>query len=315
MSLIINLNSLQYIYDFKSMGVYDFVIGTPYFSCRDAIKLDYCDILHLKQEHPDIHLYVLVNALIEQSRLEGLKEHLQRLNDLQITGILFQDFGVLDICREMNYKIKKIYAPDTLNTNHMTLSFLKKQGVDGAFLAREISLEEKQHIAHSVNNLMTIVQIHGVEYMAYSKRKLLSHYKDKTGLDFSVHKDENVLIQANQVDQKCHIYEDQFGCHILSENQICALDVLNHFDCFDYLYIDGQFIDTYHLLEIVHLYIQAQEAIAHHTFAKESQELMRLLYQLTPGTHYYHSFLFDSTVYKISDVRKREENERSQSNH
>ena len=30
-----------------------------------------------------------------------------------------------------------------------------------------------------------------------------------------------------------------------------------------------------------------------------------------PNVHYYHSFLFDSTVYKISDVRKREENERS----
>ena len=65
------------------------------------------------------------------------------------------------------------------------------------------------------------------------------------------------------------------------------------------------------LLEITHLYIQAIEAIKNQTYSKESIELMQLLYRLTPNVHYYHSFLFDSTVYKISDVRKREENERS----
>ena len=65
------------------------------------------------------------------------------------------------------------------------------------------------------------------------------------------------------------------------------------------------------LLEITHLYIQAIEAIKNQTYNKESIELMQLLYRLTPNVHYYHSFLFDSTVYKISDVRKREENERS----
>ena len=41
---------------------------------------------------------------------------------------------------------EKIYDPETLNTNHLTLSVLKEQGIDGAFLAREIPLKEKQMI-------------------------------------------------------------------------------------------------------------------------------------------------------------------------
>ena len=92
---------------------------------------------------------------------------------------------------------------------------------------------------------------------------------------------------------------------------MCALDVLNQFVDFDYLYIDGQYINETDLLEIVHLYVQAQNAIENQTYNRESIELMQLLYRLTPSAHYYHSFLFDSTVYKISDVRKREENEKS----
>ena len=37
---------------------------------------------------------------------------------------------------------------------------------------------------------------------------------------------------------------------------------------------------------------------------------MAQLKKLTPEVEYYHSFMFDNTVYKIDDVRKREENEK-----
>ena len=54
---------------------------------------------------------------------------------------------------------------------------------------------------------------------------------------------------------------------------------------FDYLYIDGQYINETDLLEITHLYIQAIEAIKNQTYNKESIELMQLLYRLTPNVH------------------------------
>lgn len=310
MNLIVNLNSIDYLYDYIEMGVNYFVVGTPYFSCRQAINLDYDELKKVKQKYPTIHLYVLVNALIEEHHIESLKKHLYMLNQLGIDGILYQDYGVLNICQDCHYKFEKIYSPDTLNTNHQTINYLKTLGVDGAFLAREIPLEEKIKIARNVS-LKTMVQIHGVEYMAYSKRPLLTNYQEITGIDFPTVKDANLYIQANQDDHRCHIYQDQFGCHILSESQIYTLDVLNQFMDFDYLFIDGQYLEKMTLLEVVHLYVQAIESIKKGNYAKESIELTRLLYQLTPNIHYYHSFLFDSTVYKISDVRKREENERS----
>ena len=310
MSLIVNINSLSYLYDYLDLGVEYFIVGTTQFSCRQALTLDYKQIVEIKKKYPNIKLFVLVNALVEQKYLEDLKKHLRKLYECQIEGIIFQDFAVLQICNEEKYAFEKIYDPETLNTNHQTLAVLKEQGIDGAFLAREIPLKEKQMIGQK-SSIKTMVQIHGVEYMAYSKRKLLSNYKEFTHLDFLVDKEAQIEIKANGVDEHCHIYEDFYGTHITSTNQMCALDVLNQFLDFDYLLIDGQYISETDLLEIVHLYKQGLDAISNNTYNKESLELIQLLYSLTPNIHYYHSFLFDSTVYKIADVRKREENERS----
>lgn len=310
MSLIVNINSLSYLYDYLDLDVEHFIVGTTQFSCRQALTLDYKQIVEIKKKYPNIKLFVLVNALVEQKYLEDLKKHLRKLYECQIEGIIFQDFAVLQICNEEKYAFEKIYDPETLNTNHQTLAVLKEQGIDGAFLAREIPLKEKQMIEQK-SSIKTMVQIHGVEYMAYSKRKLLSNYKEFTHLDFPVDKEAQIEIKANGVDENCHIYEDFYGTHITSTNQMCALDVLNQFLDFDYLLIDGQYISETNLLEIVHLYKQGLDAISNNTYNKESLELMQLLYRLTPNIHYYHSFLFDSTVYKIADVRKREENERS----
>lgn len=312
MALIVNLNSLDHIYDYLSLGVNHFIVGSTRFSCRQAMTLTYQEIEQLKQCDNQIRVFVLVNALIEQHLLPQLEEHLHHLEEHHVDGIIFQDFGVLQICKEHHYTFEKIYMPDTLNTNDMTLSVLHDQGVEAAFLAREIPLSEKQIINERVK-MKTMVQIHGVEYMAYSKRKLLTSYKEVTQLDFPVDKGEDIQIQANGVDSRCHIYEDDYGTHILSCRQICTLDVLNQFLDFDYLMIDGQYCPGTVLLEIVNLYVEALEFINEGKYAKESIELMHLLYRLTPGIEYYHSFLFDSTVYKIADVRKRE-NEENKSN-
>lgn len=310
MELVLALNSDKFIYDYLDIGVKYFVVGTKYFSCRQALSLDYDELKKIKDKLGKQKLWVLVNALIEESNLEKLEEHLKYLNELNVDGILFQDFAVLQLCKEHQYSFEMIYYPDTLNTNQATLTYLQLQGVNTAFLAREIPLSEKQMISKNVD-LKTMVQVHGVEYMAYSKRKLLTNYFKEINQEPKVSINDNITIQANGVDYACHIYEDQFGCHILTKQQLCTLDVLSQMSDFDYLYIESLFIDDLKLVAIVDLY---QEAINHYKkglFGKVAHDLKNQLNQLTPEIDYYHSFLFDATVYKIVDVRKREQDEKS----
>lgn len=310
MKLVVHLNSRKFINDFIEIGIKNFIVGTKYFSCRQALSLDYQELKDLNEQLKDKKLWVLVNALIEEHNLDELVDHLAKLNEIKIAGILFQDFSVLQICKENNYNFEMIYSPDTLNTNQATLNYLKTLGINSAFLAREIPLDEKMMIAKNTD-LKTMVQVHGVEYMAYSKRKLLSNYFKETGIDHGVLIDDNLTIQANAVNYRCHIYEDKFGCHVLSEKQLCTLDILSNFSCFDYLYFESLFIDDLKVVEIVSLYQEAINSISKETYGKVSKELISMLHQIENNVEYHHSFMFDATVYKIDDVRKREENERS----
>lgn len=310
MELVVHLNSRKFINDFIEIGIKNFIVGTKYFSCRQALSLDYQELKDLNEQLKDKKLWVLVNALIEEHNLDELVDHLAKLDEIKIAGILFQDFSVLQICKENNYNFEMIYSPDTLNTNQATLNYLKTLGINSAFLAREIPLDEKIMIAKNTD-LKTTVQVHGVEYMAYSKRKLLSNYFKETGIDHGVLIDDNLTIQANAVDYRCHIYEDKFGCHVLSEKQLCTLDILSNFSCFDYLYFESLFIDDLKVVEIVSLYQEAINSISKKTYGKVSKELISMLHQIENNVEYHRSFMFDATVYKIDDVRKREENERS----
>ena len=310
MKLVLSLNSKKFIYDYVDIGVEYFVVGAKYFSCRQALSLEYDEIANLKKVLGNKKVWVLVNALVEEKYIDFLEKHLIRLSHIGVDGILFQDFSVLQICKENNYNFEMIYSPDTLNTNQATLNYLKTLGINSAFLAREIPLDEKMMIAKNTD-LKTMVQVHGVEYMAYSKRKLLSNYFKETGIDHGVLIDDNLTIQANAVNYRCHIYEDKFGCHVLSEKQLCTLDILSNFSCFDYLYFESLFIDDLKVVEIVSLYQEAINSISKETYGKVSKELISMLHQIENNVEYHHSFMFDATVYKIDDVRKREENERS----
>ena len=142
----------------------------------ESAKKEAIDTILEVTENKKDKIIIAMGCLVERY-LDDLKNHLDKLNECQIDGIIFQDFGVLQICNEKGYSFEKIYDPETLNTNHLTLSVLKEKGIDGAFLAREIPLKEKQMIGQNCK-LKTMVQVHGVEYMAYSKRKLLSNYNN-----------------------------------------------------------------------------------------------------------------------------------------
>lgn len=110
MSLIVNINSLSYLYDYLDLGVEHFIVGTTQFSCRQALTLDYKQIVEIKKKYPNIKLFVLVNALVEQKYLEDLKKHLRKLYECQIEGIIFQDFAVLQICNEEKYEIGRAHV-------------------------------------------------------------------------------------------------------------------------------------------------------------------------------------------------------------
>ncbi|MFV0393947.1 MAG: U32 family peptidase [Coprobacillaceae bacterium] len=307
MELIVQTNSKSNIKKLQSLGVKKIIVGSDFFSCRQAISLNYNELE--EENNKNIELYVLVNALVEEKYIKELEKHLYQLDKIGIQGVLFQDFAVLQICKEQKYSFDCIYAPDTLNTNHQTLNYLQTRRVSGAFLAREIPLAEKQYIQEQLS-MPCIMQVHGVEYMAYSKRKLLQSYLEITGKTFPT-REGNITIQANNVEDACYLYEDQYGTHILSKTQLIALDILKEIVSMPLGYIESLYLNEEELLDVVSLYLEGIRCVNEGIYEQKKEQLVQKLYEIQPNVKFYHSFLFDQTVYKIADVRKREEDERS----
>lgn len=307
MKIVLSLNKKERLYDYISMGISTFVLGGEhsfYAPCYFTLE----EIKELVNQYHDCHFYVAVNALYDNYKMKDVEDYLAKLDELGVYGIIFQDFGVLQICKENQYKFDVMYSPETLNTNVKTLNVLKKYGITSAFVSRVIPLEEQMMILKDAD-LPIMIQAHGVEYIAASKRELLSNYKQASGLEFDVSMESQLTIKARNSEEEYYIYEDDKGTHIFSKNRLYTIDLFNHLCEFDYLYIETLMMKEEEAIEIASLYSDALSSHKNGSYNKEVKEYTNLLLKLR--TPLQRGFLFDSTVYKLEDMRKRD-NERNQ---
>ena len=193
MKLALHLNNVRYLYDYLSMGVELFVVGGKY-SSGHALELDIQELKEVKEKCQDKKVYVLVNGLYDESEMTDIESYLKQLNDISIDGLLFQDFGVLQIVKENEYDFDMMYAPDTLNTNGMTLDVLSHYGITSAYVSRVIPMQE-QIVMKEQCSIPLMIQGHGVEYIAASKRHLLSTYKEATQKEFMIDRDSHIVLK------------------------------------------------------------------------------------------------------------------------
>lgn len=294
------VNSFDPVIFEPEIGIW--LVGAPVFSLRTQPNFTYEQIASLNEMKKDKKIYVYVNALIEQHLLDKLQAHLERLREMGVDGVIFQDFAVYQLIKEMGWEVEQVYHPDTLNTNYASLNIYHGLGIGGAFLAREISLAHKQEIKANTT-LACFVQIHGCEYMAYSKRHLVSNYLKVIGKQVPVGVDGKLTIKASNIDSPSHIYEDEYGTHIVSENVLQSIDNLDEFQTFDYGIIDNQFLDDALYLKVVGLYLQAM---------REPGDYLDELRELDESISYYKSFTYEKTVYRIDDVRRIDDEKANQ---
>ena len=307
MKLALHLNNVRYLYDYLSMGVELFVVGGKY-SSGHALELDIQELKEVKEKCQDKKVYVLVNGLYDESEMTDIESYLKQLIDISIDGLLFQDFGVLQIVKENEYDFDMMYAPDTLNTNGMTLDVLSHYGITSAYVSRVIPMQE-QIVMKEQCSIPLMIQGHGVEYIAASKRHLLSTYKEATQKEFMIDRDSHIVLKPRDSEFECFIYEDKRGTHVYSCARLYTLDLLNTLEDMDYLFIETLMMSDNEAIEVCSIYSDCIKAMETGWYNKEVKEYMPLLRKISPALS--RGFLFDQSVYRLEDMRKLD-NERNQ---
>ena len=106
-------------------------------------------------------VYITVNNMLNDFEISEAIEYLHFLNDAKVDGIIVQDFGILQICKEGNLNNFEIHSSIMMNVHNIEfVKKLKELGVSRVVLSREMNLETARHLQRETG-IETEYFVHG----------------------------------------------------------------------------------------------------------------------------------------------------------
>ncbi|PJK17520.1 collagenase-like protease [Chryseomicrobium excrementi] len=244
------------------------VVGEQQFGLRLAGEFSLESIAQVKELATTVNkkVYVAVNALFHNDRVNALEAYMRQLEVLQVDGIYFGDPAVLMTHREISSTIPLFWNSEQTATNYFTANYWGERGASRAYLARELSMDEILEIKENAD-VEVEIQVHGMSCMFQSKRPLLGHYFLYQGKAMEIEnrtQQKNMLLFDKERGNRYPIYEDLNGTHIFSPNDMCIIDELEELleADIDAFRIEGLLQTEEYTVAVTKLYRQALDAYA-----------------------------------------------------
>jgi len=266
---------------------------------RDEVKKS-IELAHSKGKK----VYVAMNAIFHNEKLEELKDYLKFASDAGADAIVFGDPAVLMTAKETVPEMKLHWNTETTATNWYTCNYWGRKGAKRSVLAREISMEAVVEIKEKAE-VEIEVQVHGMTCMFQSKRSLLGNYflyQDKVMEIENRKQQKNMFLHDNERGNKYPIFEDENGTHIMSPNDICIIDELQDMleAGVDSFKIDGILKSPEYILAVTKAYRKAIDLYFEDPESYEDQKdsLLEELEAIQPENRPLDTgFFFKETVY------------------
>ena len=266
-----------------------FIVGNKRFGARLTTSFSMSEINQAIEIAKGLNkeIFLMANRIFDDQDCEDFKVWMKDMDNDGLTGIIVADVGAISVIDELGLIGKAIYHPETLLTNHYDTNVFASVGIFGAFVAKEITLDEIKQIG-SNRQLKLFMIGHGYLDMFYSKRQLVETFTMKANLVNHYHDQKDLtLIEAKRENEPYPILEDDAGTHVFRYNVFHSdayLDELN--SVIDYFVIDTIFEDDQYAAEILDYYQQP---------TNEKKEATQTAYQET----WDEGFLHKPTIYKV----------------
>ena len=236
MRLLVGLNnkSIPDYLDYTN----SFIIGLKDFSINyQEYTID--EIKKLKEEYPNITLFVSVNKNIFNRDLSILDEKLNELSKIDIEGVLFYDLSILSIVNKNKLNINLVWSQEHMTTNYNTCNYYYDKGCKYAYLSSEITLDEIKEIKEK-SNIKLISFFFGYPDVSFTKRKLLTNYF----LYNNLNKEKDWYTISSDDNNKYFIKESKLGTRILYGNVLNGIKPFNELiDVVDYGLLNEELMD------------------------------------------------------------------------
>ncbi len=305
--LLVTPLSVDHVKDLLEAGADAFVIGEQKFGLRLAGDFS---VVEVEEATALIHaagkkVYVAVNAIFHNDRLEALDIYLQEMQRIGVDALLFGDPAVVVAVRELGITIPLHWSAETIATNWFQVNYWGLRGSKRTVLARELSVDEVLEIKENTKHEIE-VQVHGMTCMFQSKRSLLGNYflYREEALEIENRKDnKNMFLHDKERKNKYPIYEDVNGTHIFSPTDMCIIEELTElFEAgVDSFKIDGVLQSYDYVVTVTNLYRQAIDAYfdnGEDAYEDIKESLFEQVEAIQPALRPLDTgFIFKETVY------------------
>ncbi len=202
-------------FDIKEYENYDtiesYIVGNNKFGIRLPKDFEISNIKELKKKS-NKKILIAVNKIFHEYEIEDLKEYLKQLKEINVDGIIFSDFAVYKIVKDLKWDTYLSYSTDTTITSASFSNLAKENKIDNIELAKELTLKEIKEINEKKDSSLTLF-IHGHIYMYNSFRNIISSYFNNYDLQKP---EEDLYLFDEEREAYYPILESKKGTHILS---------------------------------------------------------------------------------------------------
>jgi putative protease len=171
-----SLDKMRAAYDFGADAVY---AGQPRYSLRarnNEFKLEQLAQGIAEARQRGKKLYVTSNLIAHNDKVRTYLRDIEPIIEMKPDGLIMADPGLIMLVREKWPEVPIHLSVQANTTNHATVKFWQKLGVQRIILSRELSLDEIESIRQACPDMELEVFVHGALCIAYSGRCLLSGY-------------------------------------------------------------------------------------------------------------------------------------------
>ncbi|MFT4412734.1 peptidase U32 family protein [Fredinandcohnia humi] len=304
--LLVTPTRVEDIEPLVEAGATAFVIGEQRYGLRLAGEFKREDVVKAVDIAHKLgtKIYVAMNALFHNEKVEELAEYVAFLRDTNVDAIIFGDPAVLLTVREVAPSMKLHWNTETTATNWYTANYWGRKGAKRAVLARELNMDAIVEIKENAE-VEIEVQVHGMTTMFQSKRSLIGNYFEYQGKVMEIEnrkKEKDMFLFDKERNNKYPIFEDENGTHIMSPNDICIVDELEEMiDAgIDSFKIDGILKSPEYIIEVTKIYRKAIDLCVDNREEYEDikDDLLSQLEELQPVNRPLDTgFFFKETVY------------------
>lgn len=166
--LLININKLEEIAEYKKIGITNFLFAVKGFS----IGYNTFELNEIPEDS-----YLLMNRVMDTKSIEELRLRKDELTKFK--GIIFEDLGVYNILRDL--EIELIWFQNHFTINNESMRFWLSR-VDSAVIGNEITSTEIESIIENASKPL-VLNVLGKNQIMYSRRTLLSNFNKYNNLD------------------------------------------------------------------------------------------------------------------------------------